>query len=383
MVSLSIIDPNAEDDRYLSTADELSDTAKSLWSFSILKYNEAIASLEAGDIDTAWDQISSSIAIYPYTNITLYFAFYLAIEIGEYSAAQKFLTHLHRFLSEPESVELQQLLENEVTQYNRIINNQIVSPSLRAETSLIHTYLLGLKYPNIKQLDIYRRNMNLHHFDHLAKGSSVNTPLLRVLIYAISILGLGIIFSSYNSRFNQEMMREQMLQGTSVNQQLHSDYLKIVNESITNGGIGNYLISFDRGQYEDCARILREKPFLIDTLKVLIPGSLEELCAKLYKQQSYASLSNINYSSGYHIHSDYFLLMKTEGRLREQKKVAFVRKYENSPMYVAPFLRELFDAEEDRSVRQDYALRLQKLIEANPEADLDKFLSNAMKLELE
>ncbi len=383
MDELIILDPNSEDRVHTSTKEELSAEIRYLFSFSISRYNEAVSAYSEGEIDTAWNNITDSISIFPYTNITVYFGFLLALEIGEYKNASTYLTYLKYFVTESQLSELTNLLTTNINEYNSLLEKPISVPRIDSNTPLIHALIIGLKHPSLRESISYQ-NIVRNHTNPVPVKDYIYKPIyFRALIYICVVLGITTYLAIYDNQMNKELADQKLDFAAGYSEQLNTDYLHLTDTDLIRKSLNEFFIAFQGQNYEECGNILVNQPQINDIVSQIDPWMLNKVCSGLYDQKKYLLLSSIEYQSSYHIHADYYLLLSAIGEDRRLKKISFIEKYQNSPIYVPPILRELFESEKDIEKRSDYAKRLNLLILKYPDQPIEKYMSREMAVELE
>jgi hypothetical protein len=383
MDELKFLDPNSEGLSITSKAEDLSPEIRYLCTFAISRYNEAVDTYSEGDNDAAWKNISDSISIFPYINITLHFGFLLSLEIGEYKKSSIYLQSLKYFVTESQLTEYENLLAANVNEFNSLLQQPISDPKIDDNTPLIHALIIGLKHPIIR---------NSYRYQQLVQNTNNSVPVdeslfksihVRALIYVCVVLGFTSYLAIYDSLENKHLAAYNIGNVTDYSEQLYSEYLNLTKATSTQKSLNEFFIAFHAEKYEKCGNILNNQPQLVDTSSLLDPQILDKLCSALFYQKNYKTLSSINFASSYHIHSDYFLIKNAVGDDRRLRKISFIKKYSNSPNYVPPILRELYDTEINIQKRSDYVERLDFLIKKYPEEKIKMFMSREMATELE
>jgi len=380
---LRIIDPLTKEPTTLSTISGFSDEIKILFSLSISLYNKALRSYSTGDLDSAWQYISESLSTFPYVNISLSFGWTLALELGKYEQASAYLGFIKIFLSEKEHNRLRKVLDEEMELYNSLLIGNVNNVRITSKTRMIHTVLMGLINPQVKETDIYNAVLQLRtasspiHREKTIKGG------VRIYFYIIIPILLITAFIIYDIDHNKNIALNRLNSIEIELRELENELVETSRQMKDEHTLNILLSAIYRKNYHLSGELLVQYEEFIDSLNSMNDELLDIICKSLYQEKQYSILSEINYSSYYHIHADFNLILASVGIERRAKKAAFVEKYLSSTIYTAPLLRELYDTEDNASKRAMFAQRLKKLIIEYPNLDLEIYLSKHMQDEME
>ena len=370
------------------------------------EYNRALTLAQNRNYLEAWRVIRDSVTIYPYLHVPIKFAYYLAIEVGEYRYAHECLNRLRPVLTDEQfQVELQHL-KNQVKSYNQILQYKGLQSSTSHDLSFIQYYLLHLLSGEKQQKKNYLKILAGFDssFSDVLKFRTRPLKPWKYMVLGLSLALLGsfsIAFFIFKNT-NRELSGTKNQLGTlhdrndSLNTVLFTftDSLSrlqgarpgLLEETEKSKLLSNFLMHYHNNEYENSANILVDHAQLIPVLKQSkLTSLIEDISEYLYTSKNYISVVGINYDSHYTPHAMYQLInLSNDADLEERidKLKKYVDRYPHHPSYAAPFLRELFDyyKESDRELAYKYANRLQEYLSIYPDPEHMKYFSSEVSV---
>ena len=162
-----------------------------LQNMALEHYNRTINMIAIEEMDKAWEEISKSIKIFPYSSDVLQLAWRLSRELGYYKDANRIMVAAKRFLSQDEFNAALLLLSQEIQLYNDLLKDD------------------NAKVEGVDELMIHRRlrELGVHKpMDGLQTEEITKPKLLRLLVplsaSLIVIMGALNVWQrvDYNSR---------------------------------------------------------------------------------------------------------------------------------------------------------------------------------------
>ena len=154
------------------------------------EYNRALAQAKNKNYLEAWTVMRDSLGIYPYLPVPIGFAYYLAIQVGEYQYAYECLNRLNSVSTDQEFHREYQYLKNQVNIYNEIVQDNVLKSSTSHNLSLIHYYLLhllsGEKQQKKNYLNVLARFDS--SFSDVLKFGSPSLKPWKCAVFVLSIM---------------------------------------------------------------------------------------------------------------------------------------------------------------------------------------------------
>jgi len=373
-----------------------------LESIVLRKYNRSLALLESQSILQAWDEIREGMVIFPFLVTPLLYAFYLAIEVGEFESAQIYLTRLKPALQESVFLSMKRMLTSHTEVFNSIISSKEHRTPPPATLTFIQHYLLYLIGDNSESQALHQKALieSESTFTFLSREPELimrRIPYWGWIVITVllggSITGWGVYFNkSHMLQENEFALQEthitsQALEDSvsTLSTQLEREMSSVKSLSLSHSKLVSTLELYNTEDLGDFTETLLQQPeLLIHLTEFGIYDPIEAVCAFLYREKRYKDLVDLRYESRLTPHAKYYLI--NEARADSSSDFIhlledFVNQYPTLESYIAPYLREIIDYYmiENRGIAREYAIMLDQYLTAQPYLDPSFYLSDNIK----
>ena len=274
---------------------DLSET-KMLATTVVFAYNQAIELIKKKNIVKAWELVKTHLQIYPYIFDFLRFAFWLAVENGDYDNAFRILNRLKQVMSIEDYQINISILKSHIGLHNEIISGKFDYDNLDdTELSLHHYYILFLQTKDDKQTHILNKIKTID--DNFARSltSGKILPSFRKMtlikggiLFIVGIIGVLYNYYEYNQR--QDLIEKLVTAQKNYSASLDSldkekDKLAIDNEHLKNDN------TFSNRDKIRLSSIINKKDNDIKILKAMQSGLYDE---RLIREKTISELVKNN-----------------------------------------------------------------------------------------
>ena len=347
---------------------DLSET-KMLATTVLIAYNQAIELIKKKNIIESWELVKKHLQIYPYIVDFLRFAFWLAVENGDYDNASRILNRLKQAISTEDYQKNTSILESHVRLHNEIISREFDYDNLDdTGLSLHHLYILFLQAKDNKQTHILNKIKTID--DNLGRSLASSkilpsfrkaTIIKRGILFITVIIGSLYTYHEYNKRIDQikkmEIIQKEFYQREKdglVREKQEKEFFALIL----------------RNQYKESVELLltMESKDIFDELTSFIK---EDICVGLFNNKEYETLLKVPFECTQKPDAFYLSHLRDKNNLNRLENLKiFIEEFPKSKSYTAPILEELvksFLLLEDSTNASIYALKLENHIELYPE----------------